>query len=103
MSRRRRRLAWLPQETILFDRARLKRRIEVDLAEDARLLLAEAIVFGRSGMGETVDDGRFSTAGACSRGGKLVHAEAMRLDGEIAAQQLAEPAVAKAALRSRPC
>ena len=30
--------------------------IDVDLAEDARLLLAEAIVFGRSGMGEAVDD-----------------------------------------------
>src|SRR5262249_3146023 len=49
-------LAWLPQETILFDRARLKRAIDIDLAEDARLVLAEAIVFGRSGMGETVDD-----------------------------------------------
>ena len=30
-------LAWLPQETILFDRARLKRSIEIDLAADARL------------------------------------------------------------------
>src|SRR5262249_53166545 len=39
-------LAWLPQETILFDRAKLDRAIEVDLAVDARLLLAEAIVFG---------------------------------------------------------
>src|SRR5262249_35117127 len=39
-------LAWLPQETILFDRARLKRTIDIDLAEDARLVLAEAIVFG---------------------------------------------------------
>ena len=27
---------WLPQETILFDRARLARRIEVDLAAGAR-------------------------------------------------------------------
>src|SRR3981081_755685 len=26
-------LAWLPQEAILFDRARLKRRIDIDLAE----------------------------------------------------------------------
>src|SRR6201996_2822766 len=29
---RRSRLAWLPQETILFDRARIRRRIEVDLS-----------------------------------------------------------------------
>src|SRR5205085_12621586 len=38
--------AWLPQETILFERARLRRTIDVDLAAGARLLLAEAVVFG---------------------------------------------------------
>src|SRR6185312_17023832 len=42
------RLAWLPQETILFDRARLKRRIDIDLAEDASLVMAEAVLFGRA-------------------------------------------------------
>src|SRR5262249_1667776 len=47
-------VAWLPQETILFDGARLDRTISIDLAADARLILAEAIVFGRTGMGETV-------------------------------------------------
>src|ERR1041384_7769111 len=36
-------LPWLPQQTILVDRARLSRRIEADLAPDARLFLAEAI------------------------------------------------------------
>ena len=40
------RLAWLPQETILFDRACLKRRIDVDLADDASLVMAEAVLFG---------------------------------------------------------
>src|SRR5262245_63129382 len=55
-------LAWLPQETILFDRARLTRSIDVELAEDARLLLAEAIVFGRAGMGEVVDDSEIGRA-----------------------------------------
>ena len=35
-------LAWMPQEMIVFDRARLKRAIDIDLAADARLLLAEA-------------------------------------------------------------
>src|SRR5881227_3192663 len=30
-------LAWLPQETILFDQARVKRRINIDLAETASL------------------------------------------------------------------
>src|SRR5258708_13409657 len=45
-------LAWLPQETILFDRARVSRRIEIDLAEGASLLLCEIVVFGRAAMGE---------------------------------------------------
>src|SRR5581483_10052621 len=31
-------LSWLPQETILFDRSRLSRSIEADLAGDASLL-----------------------------------------------------------------
>jgi urease accessory protein len=87
-------LAWLPQEAILFDRSRLRRSIEIDLAEDARLVLAEAIVFGRTGMGETVDDCVLFDRWRLRRGGRLIHAEAMRLDGAVAAK-LREPAVAK--------
>lgn len=90
-------LAWLPQETILFDRARLRRSIEVDLANDARLVLAEAIVFGRAAMGETVDEGRLFDRWRLRRNGTLIHAEAMRLDGAVAAQ-LREPAVAGGAI-----
>ncbi len=86
-------LAWLPRETILFNRARLRRTINIDLAEDARLLLAEAIVFGRSGMGEAVDDAGVFDRWHLHRGGRLIHAEAMRLDGAVAAK-LAQPAVA---------
>lgn len=87
-------LAWLPQETILFDRARLSRSIEVSLAADARIVLAEAVVFGRSGMGEVVEEGRLFDRWRVRRDGRLIHAETVRLDGAIAAQ-LAEPAVAK--------
>jgi urease accessory protein len=86
-------LAWLPRETILFDRARHRRAIEIDLAADARLLLTEAIVFGRSGMGEAVDDSRLFDRWRLRRGGRLLHAEAMRLHGAVAAK-LTEPAVA---------
>ena len=87
-------LAWLPQETILFDRARMSRSIEVSLAPDARLFLAEAIVFGRSGMGETVEEGSLIDRWRVRRGGKLIYAETVRLEGAIAAR-LAQPAVAK--------
>jgi urease accessory protein len=86
-------LAWLPQETILFDRARLQRSIDVDLAEDARLVLAEAIVFGRSGMGEAVHDSSLFDRWRLRRSGRLIHAEALRLDGAVASK-LAQPAIA---------
>jgi urease accessory protein len=86
-------LAWLPQETILFDQVRLHRRIDVDLEPDARLLLAEAIVFGRSAMGETITSGTLSDRWRVRRGGALVFAETLRLDGAIA-ETLAHRAVA---------
>jgi urease accessory protein len=86
-------LRWLPQETILFDRARLERRIEVDLDEGAALVFAEAVVFGRSAMGETVGQGELMDRWRVRVGGRLVLAESVRLDGTIAAK-LAERAVA---------
>lgn len=86
------RLAWLPQETILFDRARLRRKIDVDLAPRASLLLTEACIFGRSAMGETVRSGFFSDRWRVRVGGSLVFADAIRLDGAIV-QSLAAPAV----------
>ena len=85
-------LAWLPQETIVFDQARLRRSIDVALAHDANLLLAEAAVFGRSAMGETVAEGHFFDRWRVRVGSSLVFAETLRLDGDIA-QSLAQRAV----------
>ena len=82
-------LAWLPQETILFDRARLRRTIDVDLAPTPTCLLAEAVVFGRSAMGETVRSGQFFDRWRVRVDGALVFAETIRLDGAIA-QRLAQ-------------
>ena len=87
------RLNWLPQETILFDRAQLDRRIDVDLAQNATLVMAEAVVFGRSAMDETVEQGAFRDRWRVSRDGTLSFAETIRLDGAIALM-LREPAVA---------
>jgi urease accessory protein len=86
-------LCWLPQETILFDRARLSRRIDVELADGASLVLVEGLVLGRSAMNETVQQGRFVDRWRVRRGGRLVFAETVRLDGPIA-HRLAEPAIA---------
>lgn len=86
-------LAWLPQETILFNRARLRRRVDVDLAKDSSLVLAEAMVFGRAAMGEAVQEGCFTDRWRIRCDGALVFAETIRLDGDLA-RRLAEPAVA---------
>jgi len=79
-------LRWLPQETILFDRARLHRRIDVDLDVGAALVLAEAVVFGRAAMGETVGHGELIDRWRVRVAGRLVFAESVRLDGAIAAK-----------------
>jgi urease accessory protein len=86
-------LAWLPQETILFDRARLRRRIDIDLHEDASLLLAEIVVFGRAAMDERMSAGEYHDRWRLRRGGRLVFAETLRLDNDIGAK-LAKPAIA---------
>jgi urease accessory protein len=88
-------LAWLPQETILFDRARVSRKIDIDLAQDASLLLCEIVVFGRGAMGERMLHGEFVDRWRMRRGGGLVFAETVRLDGDIG-QKLSLPAVANA-------
>lgn len=74
-------LDWLPQETILFEGARLNRRLEVDLAPDASFLAIEAILLGREAMGESARGARLSDNWRIRRNGKLIHAEATRLDG----------------------
>lgn len=86
------RLAWLPQETILFDRARLSRRIEVDLAAGASLVMAEAVVFGRSAMDEVVAEGSLVDRWRVRRDGRLLFAETLRLEGDIA-KKLTAPAI----------
>jgi urease accessory protein len=76
-------LSWLPQETILFDRARMSRRIDIDLAVGASLLLCEIAVFGRAAMGERMEQGAFVDRWRVRRGGRLVLAETVRLDGDV--------------------
>src|SRR5882724_2570952 len=87
-------LAWLPQETILFDRSRVQRRFNIDLSESASLLFCEIVVFGRAAMGERMRHGEFVDRWRLHRGGRLVFAENIRLDGDIG-EKLGRPAIAK--------
>ncbi|MEN0087044.1 MAG: urease accessory protein UreD [Pseudomonadota bacterium] len=79
-------LNWLPQETILFDGAKLSRTITALLAEDARLLMVEPVMFGRKAMGEAMTHGHFSDRWRIYRDGNLVHAEGFSVSGDIADQ-----------------
>lgn len=76
------RLEWLPQETIVFDRARLRRTLEVDLSGCSHVLLAEAMVFGRTAMGETLTAGGVHDGWRIRRDGRLVFADGLSLEGE---------------------
>lgn len=89
-------LNWLPQETILYDRCALTRRLEAEIAGDARLLVCEPLVFGRAAMGERVTQGAFRDRIAIRREGRPLYTDATRLEGDISAS-LARRAVADGA------
>ena len=95
-------LVWAPQETLLFDGADLRRRLEADVAADASLLIVESAVFGRLAHGETRIDAAFRDDWRIRRAGKLIFAEAVRLENAGAD---ARPARVRRAARapSRPC
>lgn len=76
---------WLAQEAILFDRLRLERSTEVRLAADARLIAAESLVFGRTAMGETLREGLVRDAWRVWREGRLVWADTLAMEGDLAA------------------
>lgn len=78
-------IEWLPQETILFDGSRLSRTLSIDLAADSSLIAAEAVVFGRRAFGERVRHGALHDQWRVRRAGRLIFADAVRLDGDIAA------------------
>lgn len=75
------RLLWLPQETILFDGARLSRQIDADLDPEARLLAVESVILGREAMGETVRQVRLHDRWRIRQGGRLVFADDIAIDG----------------------
>ncbi|WP_340314626.1 urease accessory protein UreD [Rhizorhabdus argentea] len=77
------RAEWLPQESIFFDQARLVRDTQVRIAGDADFLGVEAVVLGRTAMDEVVERGMLVDRWRIWRDGRLVYADALRLDGPI--------------------
>ncbi|MDQ2094450.1 urease accessory protein UreD [Rhodalgimonas zhirmunskyi] len=79
------RIDWLPQETILYDGSALDRALSVDLATDARFLMVEPLVFGRTAMGETLSRARFRDRIEIRRGGVPLYLDSIRMAGDLAA------------------
>lgn len=79
------RLEWLPQETILFDGAKLKRSFKLEAHESARVTLLEATTFGRLAMGEQNISGFLADRWRLRRGGQLIFADDLRFEGAIGA------------------
>lgn len=74
-------LEWMPQETILFDGARMRRENRVELAGSGRILTGEIVVFGRRARGEVFANGFLHDSWRIRRDGKLVWGDALHLDG----------------------
>lgn len=86
-------LYWLPQETILFDGARLKRRLDVDLHSSAKFLMVEPLVFGREASGEKLLSGMLDDRVSISSNGQPIYIDRIKLKDNIS-DQLMRPALA---------
>lgn len=86
-------LGWLPQETIVYDRACFSRTLDADLAAGSEALIVEATIFGRSAMGERAVHGTFRDRWRIRREGRLIHAEDFFVGPDIEST-LARPASA---------
>jgi len=76
-------LAWLPQETILFNRSRLLRTTQISLDGTGALLALEWLVLGRAGHGETLTDGDIAERWYVRIRGRLQWADCFRLSGSV--------------------
>jgi urease accessory protein len=84
-------LEYLPQETILFDGARLRRHTIVELAASAGFVGGGIIVFGRRARGERFTAGLLHERIEIHRDGRLVWGDALHIDGDVASI-MADPA-----------
>ncbi len=81
-------LEWLPQGTILFDRAQFRQIVRFDLAADSTLFAGAISILGRGAMGESFASGRYREHWDLRRAGRLVWSDRF---------ELADPAGAAAA------
>lgn len=86
------RLDWLPQETIVFNGAALKRSLDAHVDVKATALFVESLILGRQAMNESLSSACIHDRWRIHRGGSLLHAEDLRLnfnDTSVARRQSA--------------
>jgi urease accessory protein len=87
------RLDWLPQETILFNNCAFERSLRVAMDAQSTLLLVEALVFGRTAMGEALGQCHFKDRIEIVRDGSPLFVDSIMLNGD-ATKHLARPNIA---------
>lgn len=75
-------LAWLPQETLFYDRARAGVSLEAEVSPQAAFVGAEISCLGRFDMGELFTHGYLDSSTSLSREGRPLLHERLRLDPE---------------------
>src|SRR5499433_1798719 len=77
------RLAWLPQETIVFNWGRICRDTEIELSSGAELLALEWLVLGRAAHGEEIVGGHIADGWQVKMDGRLIWADRFRVTDEV--------------------
>src|SRR5712675_276887 len=75
-------LDWLPQETIVFQGARLKRRTVAEVEPGGALLACEMVVLGRAASGERFASGLLLDSWSVRRAGRLIWTDTLKVEGE---------------------
>jgi urease accessory protein len=76
-------LAWLPQETIVFNWGRLSRKTEIELSSGAELLALEWLVLGRAAHGEEMVGGHITDGWRVKTDGRLIWADSFRVTDQM--------------------
>jgi len=80
------RLAWLPQETIVFNWARVNRRTQIEISSGAELLALDWLVLGRAAHGEKMMGGCIRDNWVVKKDGRLVWADSFRATDDMFAR-----------------
>ena len=77
------RLAWLPQETIVFNWGRICRDTDIEFSSGAEFLALEWLVLGRAAHGEEVVGGHISDSWRVKKDGSLIWADSFRVTDAV--------------------